>query len=212
MSSRGNSRYLAFRYGDILSGRRRRNEHPQDQCRDQRGASGSRPAGSLDGHDQGNDRGGFPRGIAGRSPARRDRGPVHPARHGPGGARRNVRGVASLRPRYLIDKSALARMPLDPVRRRLAPILEAGEAATCAIIDLEVLYSARGQRDYDEIRRRRALAYESAPITEEILERAISIQAELAKTGRHRIPIPDLIIAATAESAGLTLLHYDHDY
>ncbi len=45
--------------------------------------------------------------------------------------------------RYLIDKSALARMPLEPVRRRLAPILEAGEAATCSIIDLEVLYSAR---------------------------------------------------------------------
>lgn len=117
-----------------------------------------------------------------------------------------------MKPRYLIDKSALARMPLDAVRRRLAPILEAGEAATCAIIDLEVLYSARGPLDYDEIRKRRALAYDSVPITEEILQRAVSIQAELARTGRHRIPIPDLIIAATAEAAGLTLLHYDHDY
>ena len=120
--------------------------------------------------------------------------------------------MALLKVRYLIDKSALARMPLDPVRKRLAPILEAGEAATCAIIDLEVLYSARNRRDYDEIRRRRALAYDSIPITETILQRAISIQAELARTGRHRIPIPDLIIAATAEAAGLTLLHYDHDY
>ena len=35
---------------------------------------------------------------------------------------------------------------------------------------------------------------------------------ELAKSGHHRIPIPDLIIAATAEAAGLTLLHYNHDY
>jgi predicted nucleic acid-binding protein len=33
----------------------------------------------------------------------------------------------------------------------------------------------------------------------------------LARTGRHRIAIPDLIIAA-AEAAGLILLHYDHDY
>jgi hypothetical protein len=29
-----------------------------------------------------------------------------------------------VRPRYLIDKSALARMPQEPVRQRLAPIIE----------------------------------------------------------------------------------------
>ncbi len=117
-----------------------------------------------------------------------------------------------MRPRYLVDKSALARMPLEPVRERLAPILESGEAATCAIIDLEVLFSARSREDYDRIRERRALAYRSIPISEEIPQRAIAIQAELARTGRHRVPIPGLIIAATAETAGLVLLHYDHDY
>jgi len=114
--------------------------------------------------------------------------------------------------RYLIDKSALARMPVEAVRARLAPILEAGEAATCSIIDLEVLFSARNAEEHERIRRRRSLAYESVPITETILQRAVEIQAELAKTGRHRIPIPDLIIAAAAEVANLTLLHYDHDY
>lgn len=101
---------------------------------------------------------------------------------------------------------------MEAVQNRLAPIIEAGEAATCAIIDLEVLFSARNREDYDRIRQRRALAYHSVPITETILQRAIDIQAELARSGRHRLPIPDLIIAATAEQAGLTLLHYDHDY
>jgi predicted nucleic acid-binding protein len=113
---------------------------------------------------------------------------------------------------YLIDKSALARMPIEAVRSRLAPIIEAGEAATCAIIDLEVLFSARNAEEHGRIRRRRSLAYQSVPITEAILQRAIEIQAELARSGRHRIPIPDLVIAATAEAAGLTLLHYDRDY
>jgi predicted nucleic acid-binding protein len=117
-----------------------------------------------------------------------------------------------VRARYLIDKSALARMPLAPVRSRLAPIIEAGEAATCSIIDLEVLYSARNAEDHERIRRRRSLAYHSIPITETIFQRAIDIQAELARSGRHRVPIPDLLIAATAEASGLTLLHYDHDY
>lgn len=61
-----------------------------------------------------------------------------------------------MRARYLIDKSALARMPLAPVRSRLAPIIEAGEAATCSIIDLEVLYSARNAEDHERIRQRRS--------------------------------------------------------
>jgi predicted nucleic acid-binding protein len=113
---------------------------------------------------------------------------------------------------YLVDKSALARMPIDAVRARLAPIIEAGEAATCAIIDLEVLFSARNREEHERIRQRRSLAYHSVPVTETILRRAIDIQAELARSGRHRVPIPDLIIAAAAEASGLTLLHYDHDY
>ena len=50
--------------------------------------------------------------------------------------------------RFLVDKSALARMPLEPVRRRLAPIIEAGEAATCSIVDLEVLYSVRNFEEH----------------------------------------------------------------
>lgn len=120
--------------------------------------------------------------------------------------------MAPVRARYLIDKSALARMPLEPVRRRLAPIIEAGEAATCAVVDLEVLFSARNAEEHERIRQRRALAYQSVPMTEEILERAVAVQGELAKTGRHRVPIPDLLIAAAAESAGLTVLHYDGDY
>ncbi len=114
--------------------------------------------------------------------------------------------------RYLVDKSALARMPHQSVRQRLAPIIEAGEAATCAIIDLEVLYSARNHEEHVDIRRRRALAYERVPITEDVFERAIEVQAELARTGRHRVPIPDLLIASASESASLTLLHYDSDF
>src|SRR5215211_5621613 len=120
--------------------------------------------------------------------------------------------MALVRARYLIDKSALARMPLEPVRSRLAPIIEAGEAATCAIIDLEVLYSARNHQDHERIRQRRSLAYHSVPITQAILQRAIDVQSELARSGRHRVPIPDLIIAATAEASDLILLHYDQDY
>jgi predicted nucleic acid-binding protein len=120
--------------------------------------------------------------------------------------------MAPVRARYLVDKSALARMPLEPVRLRLAPIIEAGEAATCAVIDLEVLFSAKNGEEHEKIRQRRSLAYLCVPFTEEILQRAIAVQGELAKTGRHRVPIPDLLIAASGEASGLTVLHYDGDF
>lgn len=117
-----------------------------------------------------------------------------------------------MKARYLIDKSALARMPLEPVQQRLAPIIEAGEAATCSIVDLEILYSARNAREHEKIRTRRGLAYSRIPLGEAHFQRAIAVQSELAQKGRHRIPIPDLIIAAAAEMADLTVLHYDSDY
>ena len=113
---------------------------------------------------------------------------------------------------YLIDKSALARMEDPRVQARLGPIIEAGEAATCAIIDLEVLYSTRNRSDHARTRTRRQLAYRHVALTEAIFRRAVEVQGLLAGRGRHRLPIPDLIIAAAAEAAGMTVLHYDADF
>ena len=40
----------------------------------------------------------------------------------------------------------------------------------------------------------------------------MEIQGELARKGHHRLPIPDLIVAAAAESAGVIVLHYDEHF
>ena len=51
------------------------------------------------------------------------------------------------------------------------------------------------------------------PITEAVVDRALAVQAQLASTSEHRsVPLPDLLITACAEAAGLTVLHYDADY
>ncbi len=43
--------------------------------------------------------------------------------------------------------------------------------------------------------------------------RAVEVQGALARRGRHRAPaVPDLLVAATAELAGLTVLHFDKDF
>ena len=50
-------------------------------------------------------------------------------------------------------------------------------------------------------------------LTPAVEDRAVEILTLLADRGQHRAPsIPDLIIAATAELAGLTVLHLDKDF
>jgi predicted nucleic acid-binding protein len=50
-------------------------------------------------------------------------------------------------------------------------------------------------------------------LTPVIEDRAVEVLALLADRGQHRAPsIPDLLIAAAAELAGLTVLHMDKDF
>jgi predicted nucleic acid-binding protein len=50
------------------------------------------------------------------------------------------------------------------------------------------------------------------PVNETVMDRALEVIAILAERGQHRTPIPDVIIAATAEVHGATVLHVDSDY
>jgi hypothetical protein len=114
---------------------------------------------------------------------------------------------------YLADKSALTRRETRPdVRRVIEPLLLSGAIATCGIVDLELLYSASSPAVYASL----AASLRALPrvhVTEAIMDRALEVQAHLAKRSQHRaVPLPDLIVAACAESAGLTVLHYDGDY
>jgi predicted nucleic acid-binding protein len=114
---------------------------------------------------------------------------------------------------HLADKSAFTRRETRPeVRAVIEPMLLAGQIATCGVVDLELLYSASSPRRYARL----ATALRALPrvaVTEKVLDRALEVQGKLAKRSQHRaVPLPDLIVAACAESAGLTVLHYDADY
>lgn len=114
---------------------------------------------------------------------------------------------------FLADKSALARGDTRPqVRAVIEPLLVAGEIATCGVVDLELLYSAQSPRTYARLAKGlRALP--RVQVTEAVFERALEVQSQLARRSQHRaVSLPDLIVAACAESAGLTVLHYDADF
>jgi predicted nucleic acid-binding protein len=114
--------------------------------------------------------------------------------------------------RYLAGKSVWARLTQPAVRAAVAPRVDRGLVGTCPIIDLEILYSARTGSEHDHFRAQRA-AFEYFPMTDEVAQRAVEVQGLLAQRSEHRsVSIPDVLIAATAERYGLTVLHYDGDY
>ncbi len=115
---------------------------------------------------------------------------------------------------WLIDKSALARLATSPDAAEWAARIERGLVRITTVTRLEVGYSARSGPDLRAGFARPPLS--SMPVeylTLAIEDRAVEVQTLLADRGQHRAPsLPDLIIAATAELAGLTVLHLDKDF
>jgi predicted nucleic acid-binding protein len=115
---------------------------------------------------------------------------------------------------WLIDKSALVRLAASPDAAQWAARIERGLVRITTVTRLEVGYSARSGDDLRAGLQRPPLA--AMPVeyqTPAIEDRAVEVMALLADRGQHRAPsIPDLIIAATAELAGLSILHLDKDF
>jgi len=117
-----------------------------------------------------------------------------------------------LTPLHLADKSALEqRRHSAEARLVLETLLVENLLASCHVIALEVLYSARNLRDYEMLQRDIA-AIRWIPVSEPVMDRTMEVQYLLAKRGQHRIPLPDLMIAAAAEAVDAVLLHYDSDF
>lgn len=115
---------------------------------------------------------------------------------------------------WLIDKSALVRLADSPDAEEWADRIHRGLVRITNLTRLEIGYSARNDDDARSV-------FTTPPVsampveymTPAIEDRALQVQILLAGKGQHRAPsIPDLIIAATAELVGLTVLHLDKDY
>jgi predicted nucleic acid-binding protein len=115
----------------------------------------------------------------------------------------------------LADTSAWTnRHKAVEVREAFDELLTAGEIATCAMVRLELLWTARDEPEFVGLRED-LTAVEDVAMGQAVWERAIDVFGLLAALGplHHRqVKIPDLLIAATAEIAGMPVLHYDRDY
>lgn len=115
---------------------------------------------------------------------------------------------------WLVDKSALTRLGTSADADEWARRTERGLLRIATVTRLEVGFSARSA---DALRR----GMNEPPLsvmpveyaTPAIEDRAVSVQLLLADQGHHRaVAVPDLIVAATAELNGLTVLHVDKDF
>jgi predicted nucleic acid-binding protein len=117
----------------------------------------------------------------------------------------------------LADTSAWVwsrRATQTALRRAFDTALVDGEVATCDMVRLELLYSARSAGEFAELREELA-AMPDCPIGKEQWERALWVYQQLsAQGGAHQRAVKhaDLLIAAAAEGAVVTVLHYDEDY
>jgi predicted nucleic acid-binding protein len=115
---------------------------------------------------------------------------------------------------WLVDKSALVRLGASPDATEWASRIERGLVRITTVTRLEVGYSARTGADLRAgLRQPPVSAMPVEYLTPAIEDRAVEVLTLLADRGQHRAPsVPDLIIAATAELAGLTVLHCDKDF
>ena len=112
---------------------------------------------------------------------------------------------------HLVDTSVLTRLRERAIRDVVEPLANFGRAARAGISDLEIGYSARSATEWDEL----VGALDVLLLVETTaahLQRARQVQRLLAADSQKGRKIPDLLVAAAAEEAGFTVLHYDSDF
>jgi predicted nucleic acid-binding protein len=116
---------------------------------------------------------------------------------------------------WLLDNSAWSRradpsLPLE-FRAGLADDLEAGLLVVSLPFLMEAGYSARDAAERDRLFELSG-TLELVGLDQKAEERSLDAQAQLARSGHHRIPPVDILIAALADIHRLGVLHYDTHY
>jgi predicted nucleic acid-binding protein len=109
---------------------------------------------------------------------------------------------------HLVDTSVLTRLRHRPVRDVVEPLAASGALARAGITDLEIGYSARSAKEWDQS----LDAFELIETSADHVRRARQVQRLLASKHQRGRKVPDLLIAAAAEANDLTVLHYDADF
>jgi predicted nucleic acid-binding protein len=115
---------------------------------------------------------------------------------------------------YLADTSMVIRLRRgQDIEPRWVDAVQAGLVGICPVVEAELVRASASRADRDQLRAHLRTLFSWHPMPEDAWRFVARIQDGLVDLGQHRGPsIVDLLVAATAEAWGLTVLHVDADF
>lgn len=114
--------------------------------------------------------------------------------------------------RFLADTSVLVRLDRPLIEARVEPYRLARRLVRCAPVEFELGFMSRNAAELRDLSDE-LLGLPVVSVDEGTFRRALEVQILAAEKGIHRaLSLVDLLVAAAAEIADLTVLHYDADF
>jgi predicted nucleic acid-binding protein len=115
---------------------------------------------------------------------------------------------------YLADTSMVIRLRRGHgVTPRWLDAVRAGLVGLCPVVEAELVRSTASKADRDQLRAHLRSLFGWHPMPDDAWRFVHRVQDDLIDLGQHKGPsVVDLLVAATADAWGLTVLHVDADF
>lgn len=115
---------------------------------------------------------------------------------------------------FLADTSMVVRLRRgQDIAPRWLDVVRAGLVAVCPVVEAELVRAARSKADRDQLREHLRGLFGWHPMPDGAWRFVSQTQDSLIDLGQHKGPsVVDLLVAATADAWGLTVLHVDADF
>jgi len=115
---------------------------------------------------------------------------------------------------YLADTSMIIRLRRSrEIQPKWVDAVRAGMVGVCPVVEAELTRATAGRADRDQLRTLLRSLFGWHPMPDGAWRFVEQTQDALVEIGQHRGPsVVDLLVAATADAWGLTVLHVDADF
>jgi predicted nucleic acid-binding protein len=115
---------------------------------------------------------------------------------------------------YLADTSMIIRLRSGrEIQPRWVDAVRAGLVSVCPVVEAELMRATAGRDDRDQLRALLRELFSWHPMPDGAWRFVEQTQDALVELGQHKGPsVVDLLVAATADAWGLTVLHVDADF